>query len=103
MVGFWSDLLEYQLLRQDEDSALIALGPAARPRIFLQLVPEPPRGKTRLHIDLDVGTDDLEEAVERAVSLGARRVESFLDDGYGWWVLADPEGNVFCLARMPGD
>jgi hypothetical protein len=103
MITFWADLLEYRLLRQDQESALIAPSSSARPRIFLQRVPERPGEKNRLHIDLDVGAADLEGAVDRAVSLEARRVESFLEDGYGWWVLADPEGNVFCLARMRED
>lgn len=102
MVRFWSALLSYEVLARDETEALLAPSESARPRLFFQKVPEPRRGKNRLHIDLDVGEDDLEPALAEAERLGARRVESFVvGDGYGWWVLADPEGNLFCIARLP--
>lgn len=101
MVSFWSELLSFTVLAQGEDDALLAAAEDARPRLYLQKVPEPRRGKNRLHLDLDVGRDELEPAVARAEALGARRVESFLEDGYGWWVLEDPEGNLFCIGRLP--
>jgi hypothetical protein len=63
-------------------------------------VPEPKTIKNRLHIDvLPVGGDQAQE-VERVLALGARRV----DVGQGvqtWVVLADPEGNEFCVLRDP--
>ena len=103
MVRFWTELLDYEVLGEDEDSALIAPAPEARPRIFFQRVPEPRLGKNRLHIDLDVGDGDLDEGVRRAESVGARRQEFFEEGGpgYGWWVLSDPEGNLFCIGRLP--
>lgn len=101
MVAFWSELLSYEVLAHDESDALLAAAPDARPRIYLQKVPEPREGKNRLHIDLDVGDGELEPAVERAERLGARRVERFVEDDEGWWVLADPEGNLFCIGRIP--
>ena len=101
MTAFWSELLGYEILARDDSEALLAPSEDARPRLFFQTVPERPQAKNRLHIDLDVGDDELEPAVARAEQLGARRVESFVgDDGYGWWVLADPEGNHFCIGRI---
>lgn len=102
MVAFWSELLSFEVLARDEDDALIAAAEDARPRLYFQQVPEPRAGKNRLHIDLDVGDAELEPAIVRAEGLGARRVESFVEDGYGWWVLEDPEGNLFCIGRLPG-
>ncbi|HEV2756863.1 MAG TPA: VOC family protein [Actinomycetota bacterium] len=102
MVRFWSELLDYRVLARDEKEALLAPGDDVRPRLFFQTVPERPQSKNRVHMDLDVGEDELEPAIARAERLGARRVESFVeDDGYGWWVLADPEGNCFCIGRLP--
>lgn len=101
MTRFWSELLGYPVLARDETEALLAPSGDERPRLFFQTVPERPRSKNRLHIDLDVGDGELEPAVARAERLGARRVESFVgSDGYGWWVLADPEGNQFCIGRL---
>ena len=57
-------------------------------------VAEPKRYKNRLH--LDWAPDDQQAEVERLLSLGANRV----DIGQGstsWVVLADPEGNEFCV------
>lgn len=101
MVAFWTELLSFEVLARDADAALVAQSEDARPRLYLQKVPEPRVGKNRLHLDLDVGDGDLEPALARAESLGARRVEAFMDDGYGWWVLEDPEGNLFCIGRLP--
>ena len=101
MVGFWSELLSYEVLARDDTEALVAESADARPRLFFQTVPERPREKNRVHVDLDVGSDDLEPAIARAETLGARRVESFVEGDYGWWVLADPEGNLFCIGRLP--
>ncbi|MCG8920361.1 VOC family protein [Actinokineospora sp. PR83] len=72
------------------------------PRIFFQQVKEPKVGKVRLHLDFRVaGTGAPEErwariraAAERVEGLGARRLADF--DGHHV-VLADPEGNEFCL------
>ena len=69
---------------------------AGGPRIAFQRVPEPKVGKVRLHLDL--GTDDLEGAVRRAVSLGAGRLGDPVTDAAGSFVvLADPEGHEFCV------
>lgn len=68
-------------------------------RFVPSVKPKPPAGKNRLHLDL-AGGPGWEVEVERLVALGAKRV----DIGQGdvpWDVLADPEGNEFCVLR-PG-
>ena len=59
-------------------------------------VPEPKTAKNRLH--LDVMTDDPAAEVARLVELGATRVTDAAEYGYTWTVMADPEGNEFCVA-----
>jgi predicted enzyme related to lactoylglutathione lyase len=57
-------------------------------------VPERKTAKNRMHLDLDA--DDREAEVQRLVALGATRLEDH-DDGTRWTVMADPEGNEFCI------
>ncbi|MCW2552923.1 MAG: hypothetical protein JWR78_2704 [Mycobacterium sp.] len=67
------------------------------PAIGFQRVPDPTPGKNKAHLDLHAS--DREAEVARVVALGAKEVErnSFGDD-FHWVVLADPEGNAFCIA-----
>ncbi|HEX7097358.1 MAG TPA: VOC family protein, partial [Acidimicrobiales bacterium] len=63
-----------------------------------QEVPEPKNDKNRLHLDIVVPS--LEEALEHAIELGATRVDE-RTTRYTWFVvLADPEGNLFCLVDL---
>jgi hypothetical protein len=65
-------------------------------------VPEPKTVKNRVHIDVNPSGCDQAEEVERVLALGARRV----DVGQGeqtWVVLADPEGNEFCILQRRVD
>jgi predicted enzyme related to lactoylglutathione lyase len=67
------------------------------PGIALQRVPEPKRGKNRVHLDIEV--DDVDAATDRVEALGGRRASAVdvSEHGYNWRVMADPEGNEFCL------
>ncbi|MEV5968601.1 VOC family protein [Streptomyces sp. NPDC051921] len=66
-------------------------------RILFQRVPEPKTAKNRLHLDLhpDPGTRDAE--VARLEGLGAKVVRQVAEQGGAWTVMADPEGNEFCV------
>ena len=68
------------------------------PKLVFQRVDDPQTPtKNRLHIDIVVG-DEIEAETERLVGLGASRVTDLIDEvGTRWIVLADPEGNEFCL------
>jgi predicted enzyme related to lactoylglutathione lyase len=70
-------------------------GEGAMPLAF-QRVPEGKVAKNRLHLDLQ--TDNLPEAVAKAVGLGATVEAEHEWPGYAWQVLQDPEGNEFCIA-----
>lgn len=87
---------------QQEESFYWMTAPDAEEATGLALVfapvPERKSGKTRLHIDVSPVGCDQDEELERLLSLGAVHA----DVGQGeqtWIVLADPEGNEFCLLR----
>jgi predicted enzyme related to lactoylglutathione lyase len=69
--------------------------------VLLQRVAERKKGKNRLHLDLRV--PDLEAEVARVVAAGATLLteEPVVEAGSGWHVLADPDGNEFCVVQ-PG-
>ena len=68
-------------------------------RLGFQKVPDPTPGKNRVH--LDFGAADVDAEVSRLTAAGATEVgrHTFGED-YRWVVLADPEGNVFCVVRQ---
>ena len=69
------------------------------PRLLFERVPEAKAGKNRVHLDLQAGSGR-EDEVARLTGLGARFVADHREpDGTGWVVLADPEGNEFCVER----
>lgn len=72
------------------------LGPGDQPTWLFVRVPEPKTAKNRLH--LDVAAADVQAEVTRLVGLGATRVADVDEHGYAWTVMADPEGNEFCVA-----
>jgi catechol 2,3-dioxygenase-like lactoylglutathione lyase family enzyme len=96
--AFWAELLGMPLRSEpggDEVEYWLDFGPEGRDLLFLN-VPEAKTVKNRLHLDLR--PDDQEAEVQRALSLGATHI----DIGQGqqtWVVLADPEGNEFCILR----
>jgi hypothetical protein len=67
------------------------------PRLFFQQVPEPKAVKNRVHLDVNVGRDRVDAEVERLVGEGASVVGEKSEMGERWVVMADPEGNEFCL------
>jgi hypothetical protein len=80
----------------EDDPSVLVEAPGTTPRLCFQLVPESKVVKNRVHLDLRC--DDLEAETARLVELGAR-VLTATGPQPDWVVLADPEGNEFCLAR----
>jgi hypothetical protein len=78
----------------EDDPTVLVEGPAGGPRLWFQRVPEPKATKNRVH--LDVRCDDFDAEVGRLLELGAT-VTAFEPAGPGHAVLADPEGNEFCV------
>lgn len=70
--------------------------------VLLQRVPDVKRQKNRLHLDLR--TPDLDAEVRRVLGLGATLLTSqpVAEDDWRWHILADPDGNEFCVLQPPG-
>jgi predicted enzyme related to lactoylglutathione lyase len=93
---FWSQVLGTEILYQNEK--YLRLGhKGERPTLLLQKVPEPHEVKNRVHIDLDVA--DLDAAVRRVQELGGNKLRELNEYGIKWAVMADPDGNEFCLVQ----
>ena len=95
---FWSAVLGWQPTGRYEGAVEIAAPGGGGPSLTFVPVPEAKTIKNRLHIDLNPVACDQEVELQRLLALGARPV----DIGQGeqsWVVLADPEGNEFCLLR----
>jgi predicted enzyme related to lactoylglutathione lyase len=93
---FWSQVLGADILYQNE--RYLRLGhKGERPTLLLQKVPERHNEKNRVHIDLDV--PDLDAAVSRVQDLGGHKIRQVSEFGIRWVVMADPDGNEFCLVK----
>jgi hypothetical protein len=79
----------------EDDPNVLVEAPGVGPRIFFQFVPESKIVKNRVHLDLRC--DDIDAETARVVALGAR-VLATTGPTANWVVLADPEGNEFCLS-----
>ena len=103
LARFWAAVLDYRVLSRDEDGA-VEIGPEAgfggpAPTLVFAPVADPTPGKVRLHIDLNATDRDQEAELARLLDLGATPADVGQRGDEGWHVLADPEGNQFCLLR----
>ncbi|AOP53341.1 VOC family protein [Brevibacterium aurantiacum] len=98
---FWAELLNAEL--DDGANEFVASiggvhsGESTTPGMLFLKVEERGEGKNPLHIDLD--DPNYPADVDRAVALGAEKVESFAEFDIEWTTLKDPEGNVFDIGR----
>ena len=104
LAAFWCAALGWDQRTDEDGDVWIEPGPqhrdhgTVRPLLFIR-VPEGKLGKNRLHLDLV--PDDHEAEVERLESLGATRPSIGQTGNESWVVLADPEGNEFCVLDEP--
>jgi len=99
LAGFWSAVLGWQVLSEREREVVI--GPEVDAPVGMCFMPvsDRKRTKNRLHLDLTTDAADREAEIERIIALGARRVDVGQRGDESWVVLADPEGNEFCVVR----
>ena len=103
LARFWSGVLGYVELGREEGA--IEIGPAdvgfggLQPTIILSPSNDPKTTKLPLHIDVNATDRDQDAELERLLALGARRADIGQTGDESWHVLADPEGNEFCLLR----
>ncbi len=105
LARFWCSVLDYEV--QDEADGIVTIGSREVPRgkdhtgpvpptLTFAHVPEGKSVKNRLHLDVNPADREQDAEVRRLLDLGAR----LADVGQGdesWVVLADPEGNEFCV------
>jgi hypothetical protein len=98
MAAFWSRALGYRADVGGDGSAKL-YPPGDGPTVWLQGSAGPKSGKNRNHPDLVA--EDAAAEVERLIALGARRADVGQSGDEGFTVLADPEGNEFCVLNGP--
>ena len=118
LAAFWCEVLGYAVLDTTDD--LVEIGPSrgpdaellkavrrgpVAPTLFLAKVPEGKVGKNRLHLDVSPVDCTQAEEVARLEALGARPADVGQTGAESWVVMADPEGNEFCVLRSlaPGE
>jgi hypothetical protein len=88
-----------------EDDGNIEIGPpdagfgGPQPTLILSPGSDPRTGKLRLHVDVNATDRDQDAELERLLALGARPADVGQTSTESWHVLADAEGNEFCLLR----
>jgi predicted enzyme related to lactoylglutathione lyase len=94
LARFWAGVLDWTIYYESDEEVVISKDDKTWPGIAFAPVPESKTIKNRLHLDL--APDDQAAEVERVVGLGAREIDIGQGD-VAWKVLADPEGNEFCI------
>jgi predicted enzyme related to lactoylglutathione lyase len=100
---FWAAVLDWQIVSEKDREVIIGPGADAASGICFMPVSDRKQGKNRLHFDLNPYPGATADEVERILALGARRVDVGQDGSESWTVLADPEGNEFCVVRPKAD
>ena len=99
LARFWTPALAWKVLSERERE--IAIGPDENAPVGICFMPvtDPKTVKNRVHLDLTSSAADRLQEIDRLVALGARRVDIGQTGAESWTVLADPEGNEFCVVR----
>jgi hypothetical protein len=102
LAGFWAPALSYTNVGAAGNYVLLMPPDPSRPKLLLQSVSEAKVAKNRVHFDIE--TPDVDGEVSRLEGLGARRLEegARTEHGTRWFVMADPEGNEFCVCDGGG-
>ena len=97
---WWADALGWAVVWRSEDEYAIQSAPDRLPGLTFVTMHDPKVTKNRLHLDLQ--PDDQAAEVARLAAMGAQRADVGQGD-QSWVVLADPEGNEFCVlaSRVP--
>jgi hypothetical protein len=102
LAAFWAEVLDYVELGRADDG--VEIGPRSgfggpQPTLVLSPSSVPRRQKLPLHLDVNPTDRDQDAELQRLLALGARPVDIGQTGAESWHVLADPEGNEFCLLR----
>ena len=99
LARFWAQVLGWRILSEREQEVVIAVDETAPVGICFMPVKDQKTVKNRVHLDLTPDPDDPDAEIQRILALGARKVDIGQTGAESWTVLADPEGNEFCVVR----
>jgi hypothetical protein len=99
LAHWWADALGW-VVTLDDDDGEVEIRPAADVTPGMVFVPVPDERVVKNRLHLDFRPDDQAAEVRRMTARGARRIDVGQADA-SWVVLADPEGNEFCILREP--
>ena len=99
LARFWTQALGWRVLSERDQEIVIGPDVTAPVGICFMPVTGAKTVKNRVHLDLTTSAADRDAEIERLLALGARRVDIGQTGQESWTVLADPEGNEFCLVR----
>jgi predicted enzyme related to lactoylglutathione lyase len=99
LARFWTQALGWRVL--SERPREIVIGPDVNAAVGICFMPstDPKIVKNRVHLDLTASADERDAEISRLIALGAQRVDIGQTGQETWTVLADPEGNEFCVVR----
>ena len=105
---FWTEVLGYHEDPDDPNEPgheeCMIFAPDGSQRLLFIEVPDAKQLKNRVHLDLAPTDSTRDEELARLLALGATEVaDRRRPDGSGWVVLADPEGNEFCILRSDAE
>jgi catechol 2,3-dioxygenase-like lactoylglutathione lyase family enzyme len=104
LAAFWCEVLGWSVIDREEDGG-VEIGPSdigfggPQPTIVFNAGAAPKTEKVRLHIDVSPTDRDQSDELGRLLALGATPADIGQSGDETWHVLADPEGNEFCLLR----
>ena len=105
---WWQGVLDYVEDPDDpnlseHEECLIMSRDGVHKVLFIE-VPDTKQGKNRIHFDLRPAEGTRDEELARLIDHGAKPMDDLRrPDGTGWVMLADPEGNEFCILRSLGE
>lgn len=99
LAEFWAGATGYVKQSVARNFASLSAPDQQAPSLLFIRVPEAKSVKNRVHIELRA--INLEAEVEKLKRLGARELKTFEEQGTRWTVMADPEGNEFCVVHFP--
>lgn len=108
LAAFWCEVLDFEVIDRSEGKVEIgSWEPTVEdvrarqmpPTLVFIRVPEGKAVKNRLHLDVSPIDDSTEGEVSRLLGLGATRTDVGQGPDRNWVVMADPEGNEFCVLR----
>jgi catechol 2,3-dioxygenase-like lactoylglutathione lyase family enzyme len=101
---WWQEVLGYVEDADDPNlpghEECMIMSPGGGHKVLFIEVPDVKQGKNRIHFDLRPAVGSRDEELARLIDHGAKPIDDLRrPDGSGWMVLADPEGNEFCILR----